>query len=321
MRAVRVNGFGDLDQLEVVTLPDRAPGEGEVLIRVEACGLNYADVLQREGKYVGGPKPPFLAGIEAAGTVEAAGPGVLVPPVGSRVVVIAPGGLQADRARVRAESCLPLPAALSFVEGAAVAVQHLTAYHALITVANAREGETVLIHAAGGGVGTAAVQIAKLLGLKVVATASTAEKRSRVMELGPDLAVNYDEFDAAARGISQGRGVDVVIETVGGDVFRRSVACLAPFGRLVVVGVSSGSPGQLDTLKLLSGSKSVMGFHLNSVFERADLLESSFDRLTEWITGGRVKAQVGHTLPLGEIRAAHHLIASRHSYGKIVLIP
>lgn len=320
MRAVRVKGFGDVDQLDVVTLPDRDPGEGEVIIRIEACGLNYADVMQREGLYVGGPKPPFLAGIEAAGTVEASGPGVRVR-VGSRVAAVSPGGMQADRAHVRAESCIPLPPTLSSVEGAAFPVQFLTAYHALITVANARERETVLIQAAGGGVGTAAVQIAKLLGLKVVATASTAEKRSRVMQLGADSAVDYDKFHQAAREISNGRGPDIVIETVGGDVFRRSLACLAPFGRLVAVGVSSGSPVQIDALKLLFGSKSVMGFHLDSVFGRADLLESSLTRLMEWITSGKVKAQIGHTLTLSEIRVAHELLASRQSYGKIVLIP
>jgi len=321
VQAVRVKAFGGVDQLEMIETPDPIPGRDELLVQVKACGLNYADVVQREGLYPGGPKPPYFAGAEAAGIVTSHGPGVITPPLGSRVAVIAPNGMHAEHVVVKSASCLLLPESMSFHEGAAFPIQYLTAYHALTTVAHAVAGETVLIHAAAGGVGTAAVQIAKLLGLQVVATASTAEKRSRVLALGADLASDYDEFESACRRITSGCGPDIILETVGGEVFRRSLALLPPLGRLVVIGVAGKQLQSLDTVKLLFRSQAVMGFHLSAVLSRSQLLANSLARLMAWFGEGRLKIQIGHTLPLAEIRRAHELLASRKSYGKIVLIP
>ena len=314
MKAVKVKAFGDVDQLELVELPDPDPQPGEVRIRVEASGLNYADVMQRAGLYPGGAKPPFISGLEAAGTVEA-GDGL---PAGTRVMAISAGGCHAERLCVNAAACMPVPDSLSFVEAAAFPVQYLTAYHALTTVGRAVAGETVLIHAAAGGVGTAAVQIAKLLGLHVIGTASSEEKRARVLELGADEALTYEEFDQKLNGKN---APTLILEAVGGDVFRRSLAILPSLGRLVVFGAASKEVQPIDTLKLLFRSQGVFGLHLNAIFERPNLMNESVKHLLAWIGQGKLKMQVGHVLPLAQIREAHELISSRKSYGKIVLTP
>ena len=314
MKAVRVQGFGGVDQLELVELPDPEPQAGQVRIRVEACGLNYADVMQREGLYPNGPKPPFIPGAEAAGVVEAGD----AFPVGSRVVAVSGGGCHADRVCVRAAACMPVPDSMSFTEAAAFPVQYLTAYHALTTVGRAEPGEAVLIHAAAGGVGTAAIQIGKLLGLRVIGTASSEEKRKRVLELGADEALSYDEFEQKLSGKD---APAVILEGVGGDVFRRSLAILPSFGRLVVYGAASKDVQPIDTLKILFRSQAVLGLHLNAIFERPALLSRSLASLFEWIAQGKLKMQVGHVLPLAQIAEAHELISSRQSYGKIVLLP
>jgi NADPH2:quinone reductase len=312
MRAVQVKAFGDVDQLELVELPDPQPQAGQVRIRVQASGLNYADVMQRAGLYPGGPKPPFISGLEAAGVVEA-GEGL---PVGARVMTVAAGGCHAELLCVNAAGCMPVPESMSFIEAAAFPVQYLTAYHALTTVGRAAAGETVLIHAAAGGVGTAAVQIAKLLGLRVIGTASSQEKRARVLELGADEALSYEEFDQKLNGKN---APALILEAVGGDVFRRSLAILPSLGRLVVFGAASQEVEPIDTLKLLFRSQGVFGLHLNAIFERPSLVGQSMMQLFEWIRQGKLKMQVGHVLPLGQIREAHELISSRKSYGKIVL--
>lgn len=321
MKAVQVNAFGGTEQLEIVELPDPEPDKYEVVVKVKACGLNYADVKQREGLYPGGPKPSYISGLEASGVVESRGPEVGdYLPIGSRVVVLRPGA-HAERITADSRACIRLPETMSFNEGAAFPVQYLTAYHCLVTLAHATPGETVLIHAGAGGVGTAAVQISKLLGLRVIVTASTSDKRAKVIELGADTAVGYDEFDVAAREFTGGRGPDICLESIGGDVFRRSLAIMPALGRLVVYGAAGGEPQPIDTLKLFFRSQAVLGFHLNAIFERRDLLVSSLTTLLGWIGAGKLKIQIGHTFPLSEVRKAHELIASRKSYGKIVMLP
>ena len=321
MKAVRVKAFGGTDQLEIAELPDPVSDQHEVVVRVKACGLNYADLMQREGLYPGGPKPPYIAGLEASGVVESAGSEVGdALPVGTRVVVLRPGA-HAELVNVDWRACIRLPETMTLNEGAAFPVQYLTAYHSLITLAHANPGETVLIHAGGGGVGTAAVQISKLLGLRVIATASTSDKRAKVLELGADAAVGYDEFDLAAREFNGGRGPDICLESIGGDVFRRSLAIMPVLGRLVVYGAASREPQPIDTLKLVFRSQAVMGFHLNAIFERRDLLLPSLTTLLGWIEEGKLKIQIGKTFPLNEVRKGHELIASRQSYGKVILLP
>jgi NADPH2:quinone reductase len=309
--------------LQVVECSKPEPRAGEVLVRVEASGLNYADVMQREGLYPGGPKPPYVPGVEAAGIVEATGAQASssTPAVGSRVVCLTAGGAHAEYIVAHERACIPLPDNVSFTEGAAFPVQYLTAYHALTTLAHAVAGETVLVHAAGGGLGTASVQIARLLGLRVVGTASTQEKRERVLELGAERAVGYEEFEAATRELTDGRGPDIILETAGGDVMRRGLALLPALGRMVIIGFASKESPSIDSVKLLFRSQAVLGFHLSAILERRELMQASVGQLLSWIGAGQLKIQVGHTLPLVEIRQAHQLLANRQNYGKVVLLP
>ena len=302
MKQVIVEAFGG--PLRVVDAPEP---EGEVVVEVEAAGINYADLMQREGMYLGGPKPPFVPGGEAAGVVVR---GAL--PAGTRVMLTNKGGCYAERVGVRAVQCVPLPDAIDFAHGAAFPITFLTAYHVLVTVARAREGERVLIHAAAGGVGTAAVQIAKLLGLHVTATASSDDKRQRVRALGADTVVDYDAVEGS---------FDIVLESVGGETFRKSLAALKPLGRLVLYGVATKNAQPIDPIKLLFGSRAVMGFHLDAIFSQRDLLASSLRTLLDHVLAGRLSITVGHSFPLDEAQAAHDLIASRKSFGKVVLVP
>jgi NADPH2:quinone reductase len=322
MKAIQVAAFGGVEVLQVVERPRPLPLAGEVLIRVESAGLNYSDLMKREGLYPGGPKPPYFPGVEAAGVVESVGTNQDGPTLlGQRVACVTDGGAHAEYVCAKARACIPLPDELSFAEGAAFPVQYLTAYHALLTVARASAGETLLVHAAGGGVGTAAVQLARLLGLKVIGTASTPSKRSRVVELGADCAVGYEEFETAARELTGGRGPDIILDTIGGGVMRRSLSLLPSLGRLVLVGLASREASPIDAAKLIFRSQAVLGFHLNAIFERRALVQDSLRQLLSWIGEGRLKIQIGHTLPLTEIRQAHELLASRQSYGKVVLLP
>jgi NADPH:quinone reductase len=271
--------------------------------------------------YHGGPKPPFSPGFEASGVVEATGPGVTSVHPGLRVSIVASQGLLADRAVVNARNCILLPETIPDDEGAAFPVQYLTAYHSLVTVAKAAAGETVLIHAAAGGLGTAAIQVAKLLGLVVIGTASTEKKRQYALEVGADIATSYESFDVEVLGVTNKEGPEIILETIGGEIFRRSIAILPPLGRLIVLGITSMQPRPVDTSKLLFGSYAVMGFHLNSLLGNQDLLHDSIHKVITWITDGKLKVRIGHVLPLAEIGKAHELLESRESCGKIILLP
>ena len=304
MRAIEVPAFGGPEVLRVVERDAPVAGPGDLLVRIEAVGLNWSDLLQRAGLYPKGPKPPFIAGQEAAAVVVGHGKGVGSPALGTAVVVLARTGLAAEVAVVPAEACIPLdgPAA----DRAAVPISLATAYHALVTCAHATAGETVLVHAAGGALGTIAVQLARCLGLRVIATCS-ATKRGRVMGLGADLACSYDDFSAA-------RDADIVLDSVGGDIFRRSCDLVRPRGRIVVIGSSSGYPQRIDPQKLVHRSLSVIGFHLQAFDPREALTACR-----PWLAEGRIGPQVDRVLPLSQMRAAHEILASRATFGKVVL--
>jgi NADPH2:quinone reductase len=321
LRTVEVLGFGGPENLAWIEAPTPRPGAGELLLRIEACGLNHADLLMRQGTYLGGPRPPFRPGMEAAGTVEELGPGAPAgaPQPGTRVAAVAASGLQATHSVMPVEACVPLPEGLSWEQAAALPVTHLTAYHALVTVARAEPGEVVLIHGAAGGLGSAAVQIARRLGLRVVATASTPEKQARA--LGAECASGYEGFERAVRELTGGRGPDLVLETIGGEVMRRSLRLLPPLGRLVVLGMVSQRAPAIDSVQLLFRSQAVLGFHLRALLDRGDLIAPSLRRILDWIAAGEIEIQIGRAMPLAEIRAAHELLAGRGVAGKIVLVP
>jgi NADPH2:quinone reductase len=321
MRAAYIEQFGDIDRINIVETPIPKPKSDEVLLKVEACGLNFADVLQRQGAYLGGPKPPYIPGIEAAGRVEAVGSEAGEIKVGDRIAGLARLGMHAEYAVVLRDASLPLPESIPCEVGVAIPVHYVTAYYALVHVARAVEGETVLIHAAGGGLGTAAVQIAKLIGLRVVGTSSTDVKRRKVEQLGADVVSDYAGFEQAVRTFTNGRGCDIILESIGGQIFRRSVSLLPPLGRIVILGIASKEPPAVDSIRLLYRSISVHGFHLNTLVSTPKVIRSAADKIIEWITSGKIHIQIGHTFALSDIRSAHKLMEERNNYGKIILIP
>jgi NADPH2:quinone reductase len=307
--AVEVSRFGEPDVLQLVERDDPAPGPGEIAIRVERCALNASDLLQRAGLYPGGPKPPFIAGQEASGIVIAHGPGVASPPIGARVSAIAATGLCAERAVVAAAACVAWPSEVSADQCAALPIALLTSCHALLDRARAAAGEVTVIHGAAGGFGSIAVQVARELGLEVIATSSP----THVSQVDADRVCSYDDLRATVPG-----GVDIVLDPVGGAVFRASIAILRPFGRIVVVGAASGEPQQIDAIKLVHRSHAVIGVHLRHLLERADLLSRTLATCTPWVIQGRVRARVT-TLPLTDIRHAHEWLAARTVIGKLVI--
>lgn len=315
MRAALVRAFGDTEVLEIVERDPPVPGAGELLVRIEACGLNWSDLLQRAGLYPGGPTPPFVTGQEAAGIVVGHGPGVSAPALGTAVSVIAASGLCAEYAAVPAAACLALPGPAD--HRAALPIALLTAYTALAVGGHAVAGELFVLHAAGGGLGTIALQVARRLALRVIATCAPV-KRDQVAALGAERVCGYDDFAAAARAAG---GADLVLDSIGGAVFRRSCDSVRSPGRIVIVGCTSGEPQRVDAIKLVHRSIAVIGWHLRAVLADPELLRTAIASCTPWLADGSVLPCIARAVPLAEIRAAHELLASRQVYGKLVVVP
>jgi NADPH2:quinone reductase len=323
MKAVRVPRYGGVEVLEYIDVDQPRPQAGEVLLRVRAAGINYADVLMRYGMYPGGLKPPFLAGFEIAGEVAEVGEGVAPDCIGRRVMGMAHSGGYAEYVTAMSLATMELPQHFSFEQGAAFPVTYQTAYHALVTCGRARQGQFVLIHAAAGGVGTAAVQISRLLGLRIIATASSDEKLEKVRAMGAEICVNYarEDFVPIVQEATGGRGCELILESVGGSVFRNSFKCLAVLGKMVVYGIASGELEIAHPRELLFKNQSVIGLHLTAVAQNPELSTPALETLSGWVAEQRLTPAVGHRFPLSEVAEAHRLMESRRSYGKIVLFP
>lgn len=323
MERVQAKEFGDSDVLEPAEADRPEPGPGEVRIEVEAAGINFADVMQRRGEYPGGPEPAFTPGLEAAGTVDAVGENVSLQ-TGDRVVAMLDRGGYAEYAIAEPESIFPVPEGMSFEEAAGFPVQFLTAHGCLFEWGGLEEGERVLIHAAAGGVGTAAVQLASRAGAEVFGTASSDEKLEHAARMGCDHPIDYTEEDFVEeiRDRTSGEGVDLVLDGVGGETFERSLKTLVPFGRVVTYGVASGEPGRIETPEVFFRNASVIGYHLGRALrhEPNRVLKSVSD-LTEGFAEGDLEVSVGKTFPLSAADEAHRFIENRESSGKVVLVP
>jgi NADPH2:quinone reductase len=322
MKAIEVTAFGDSDVLEVTEREAPEPGPGEVRIDVKAAGINFADIMQRRGHYHGGPEPPYVPGLEVAGVVDETGEGVGREP-GDRVVSMVDTGGYADYALADAMGLLDVPGEMSFEEAAGFPVQFLTAHNCLHEWGQLEEGESVLIHAAAGGVGTAAVQLAREAGAEVFGTASTAEKLEKAASLGCDHPINYAETDfVEAVRAETDYGVDLVLDGIGGETTDRSLDALKEFGRMVSYGAASGRPGEPPTDKLLFGNKQVRGYHLGRAINRKPTkVMGAIPELTELLAEGVLAVQVGETFPLEAAADAHEHIESRQSTGKVVVVP
>ncbi len=321
MKAIRINETGDADVMRIEEIEKPTPKAGEVLIKIAAAGINYADLSQRQGMYLTRTQTPMTMGFEVAGTVEALGPDVTAPQVGSRVVALTPGGY-AEYTTAAANTVIPIPDSLDFNSAAAFPVQGITAYQLLRESTRLQVGECVLIHAAAGGVGTLAIQLAKLMGAKtVIGTASSAKKLELVRELGADVAINYQEADWAeqVKKATDGKGPDVILEMVGGDIAEKSLQILAPFGRMVVYGAAGGQMVQFSGVQLMYKNQSVVGYWLTAWMSRPDKTAEAAKALMQYLASDKLRIIVGHTFPLEKAVEAHKTIAERKTTGKVVL--
>jgi synaptic vesicle membrane protein VAT-1 len=335
MRQVVIPRHGPPEVFEVREVPDPMVADGEVGIRVRAAGINFADVLARIGLYPDAPKPPVVVGYEVAGVVEAVGPGVTSLQEGDRVVALTRFGGYADRVVVPAAQVFRFPDELSDAEAAAVPVTYLTAALALYRMAALTAGETVLVHNAGGGLGIAATQLARLRRTRVIGTAS-ASKHDALRSFGVDETIDYRHADVEqeVRRITRGRGVDVVLDPIGAKSFAVSYRLLAPLGRLIMVGVSSVAGEQrsnwrllqtwwkmpsFDPLSLMNRNRGVFGLNVGHLWDERRHLQPIMELLMTELHAGRLQPIVAKTFPLERAADAHRFIQNRANIGKVVL--
>ncbi len=324
MKAIQLTEFGGPEVLKYVDVEKPKPKSNEVLIEVKAVGVNYADTARREGQYVVKTTLPFIPGAEVAGVVVEIGDNVTGVQVGTRVVTLIESNGYAEYAVAHERSLIPLPEGVDFEYAVALPLQGLSAYHILKTMGRIEKGETVLVHAAAGGVGTIAVQLAKLFGAgKVIATASTDEKLALAKELGADEVVNYTEagWEEKVLHLTDALGVDVALEMAGGDIFQKTLTCLAPFGRVVIYGVASGEQSRLYPSSLMAKNQSVIGFFLPQIMRKPQLFQSSLMELLSFVNNGSLKLTIGGTFPLNEAASVHTMLQGRKTKGKLILIP
>jgi NADPH2:quinone reductase len=315
MRAIQQREFGGPEVLELVDLPVPEPGEGQVLIRVSRAGMNFADTHQRRNDYLAAQQLPLVPGGEVAGVRE---------DTGERVVALTGNGGYAEYAIAHEAMTFPVPDGVEDGTALALVLQGLTAWHLYRTAARVSPGESVVVIAGAGGVGSLAVQLGKPMGAgRVIATASTQDKRDLALELGADAAIDGDPEGLKDRLVeaNEGRQVDVVFEMAGGEVFDACLAALAPFGRLVTYGIASGKGNDVHTRKLMGRSRGVIGFWLVHCLGRPDLLQEPLADLFARAARDELRVVVGATYPLSEARQAQIDLAERRTTGKVLLDP
>ncbi|WLR47889.1 zinc-binding dehydrogenase [Halobacillus litoralis] len=324
MKAIQFKEYGAPSVLEKVDVDRPELEQGEVLLKVHAIGVNYADTARREGAYVVPTPLPFIPGAEVAGVVEEVGEGVSRVAKGDRVVTLIGSGGYAEYVKANESTLIPIPNEVTDEIAVALPLQGLTAYHILTTMGRLEKGETVLVHAAAGGVGSLAVQLAKHFGAgKVIATASTDEKLNLARDLGADYAINYTNpmWREEVMEATDGRGVDVALEMAGGDIFHETVKCMRAFGRVVVYGVASGEPAQMYPSGLMNRNLSVIGFFLPQIMKKPVLFEKSLNHLLKMVKAGELKLTVGGVFDLEEAAHVHEVMQARKTKGKLVLKP
>lgn len=313
MKAVQVSKYGGPEILEVVDAAVPVPGDKEIRIDVRAAGINFADIEKRRGNYLDGPEPPYRPGLEVAGVVETSSQEADLT-TGDRAVALTTSGGYAEYAVAPIDAVIRLPKECSFVEGAALPVQWLTAHNALFEWGGLSAGERLLVTAAAGGVGTAAVQLATEADAVVIGVASTEEKREQIRSVGAEHAITYDEIEKQT--------VDLGLDGVGGSAFTDTVEALAPGGRVVTYGMASGHVPTVATPRLFFENKSVIGYHLEEALDRTpDRVLSAVPNLIESVSTGAVDVVIGDTFPLTAATEAHRNLQERESYGKLVLVP
>ena len=318
MKALVITRFGGPEVLELQQVPDAHPAPEQILVKVEAGGLNFADLLTARGGYAGTPKPPLTAGREFAGREfsnhDASG---------RRVMGYTQWAAFAEKTVAQRNLVWPIPENWTAEQAAAFPVNFFTAYFAYWKggLLDKGAGSRVLIHAVAGGVGTAAVQIGKILGIEMYGTSSSEEKLAKVRELGLQHGIHYKQRDyvEAIKDLTRGEGVDAVFEMLGGEHVAKSVKCVRDFGRVIVYGAATGETPILDTRLLYAKGASVHGLWLSYLSANRPLMEAAWKQLSEWLAAGKLHPVIGKVFPLEEARAAYTLMQEGKNYGKIVL--
>lgn len=320
MRSIIVTELGGPEVLALRDVPVPEPSGHLVRVRVKAAGINYADIMQRVGLYPNGPQPPYGAGFEICGVIEKLGDDPGPWRVGDAVMGFCVAGYS-EYVLADARALMPKPDGLDFIHAAAIPCQFLTAYHVLLTLGRLQSGQTVLLQAAAGGLGVFMVQIARNIGARVIGTCSSPDKIALLQRLGCQHPINYNEadFEEEVRAITNGAGCDLAIETVGGQVFDKTVRCVRSRGHLIVVGAASGKPRGIQTMLLLVSNLTVSGFHLMGYSSDLAAMANAQRHLDQWLAEGRLEIVVNHTYPLEQAADAHRLISDRKSTGKVVL--
>jgi synaptic vesicle membrane protein VAT-1 len=340
VRQIWITRAGRPEVLQVREAPDPAPRVGEARIRVEASGINFADIMGRMGVYPDLPRIPVVPGYEVGGRIDAVGPGVDQSWMGRDVIAMTRFGGYADLVCVPLKQIFPRPAGLSALEGAAIPVNYFTAWQLVVVMGALKADETVLIHSVGGGVGIAATQIARHIGARVIGTASAA-KHGEMRALGVDHLIDYrtEDFETRTREITGGRGVELILDAVGGESWKKGYRVLAPTGRLGMFGVSSLVSGkqrnlssllsmlaktpwlQFNPLRLMNANKGVFGVNLGHMWGEIDRLREWGGALMELAAKGVIKPKVAATFKFDDAPKAHHFVQDRRNIGKVLLVP
>ncbi|HTO09604.1 MAG TPA: NADPH:quinone oxidoreductase family protein [Myxococcota bacterium] len=324
MRAIVVERWQEPKELVAREWPDPVPRAGEVVLDVEAAGCNFFDILLVQGKYQMKPPFPFIPGAEVAGVVRELGPGVTSVRAGDRVFGGLALGAFAEKVAIPASALHPMPETMSFPEAAAFPVVYPTSHAALTLRAHLKPGETLLVHAAAGGVGVAAVQIGKALGARVIATAGGAEKLEVARRAGADVAIDYSRGDwvEAVKQATGGRGADVIYDPVGGEIFDGSMKCIAWNGRLLVIGFAGGVIPEVKANRILLKNISVVGLHWGAYAQNEPArVPEVFAELAKLYEQGKVKPMIFGTYGLDEVPQALEALAGRATFGKVIIAP
>jgi NADPH:quinone reductase len=322
MKSWRVSEWCEPEQMKLEDVPLPEPGPGEVRIRNHAAALNFYDILMIQGKYQVRPPLPFTPGSEVAGHIDAIGPDVAGFSVGDRVQAMASGGGYAEYSIALADKCFRIPDSMSFPEAAAMIVIYQTSYFALKHRTTVRAGEWLLVHAAAGGVGLSATQVGKAMGARIIATAGSAEKLDFCLSQGAEHAFDYGDegWVAEVKKVTGGRGADVIYDPVGGDIFDLSSKCIAPEGRLLVIGFAGGRIPSIAANRILLKNISVIGCYWGGYLEHhPQFMHEAQAELFAMYEAGQIKPIVSRTYDLSDAVAALRALAGRKTHGKVVL--
>jgi len=323
MRAIEIAAPGGPEALTLTTRPLPTPGEGEILVRVAAAGVNRPDVFQRQGLYAPPPGASDLPGLEIAGEVVALGANATRHALGAPVTALLPGGGYAEYAVVHETNALPVPAGLTMVEAAAIPETYFTVWTNVFDRGALKAGETLLVHGGASGIGTTAIQLAKAFGARVIVTVGASDKAQDCLRLGADLAINYrdEDFVAAALAATEGWGVDLILDMVGGDYVARNYAAAAVDGRIVQIALLRGRKVEVDLHVVMAKRLTHTGSTLRprNVAQKATIADALSDKVWPLLAAGRCKPVIDSTFPLAEAAAAHRRIEDTAHVGKIVL--